>query len=667
MSVGLSLVGFQPSATAAALKTWMRAKGRLDRVFLLATARVRQEGQAQRLKELCEKWGCPVDVLPIGDKLDPGQSPPSAPAVVRQVLANLGQGSRVVFFGDPGPKFLVASVAQVLPPDTIFLHADTAHLHCGTFEDGQEHWERHELESLGMDNLLALYGLQGKTDATRVSQELRNYLNRHRLALPERIHPGFQFRGLNLPALDLAFERGGWFFGLCWVDKLEEVRAVERISHALQGLRPVLALVAKKKRILTHIQAARLHAISPTSGQALRDWIEGRVLPPGYDLIPDAKKPFRSLKSCQGCGGSGLPLVVWLGTDPSATLVSLYTHRPRQAWVLYDSQTPVAVEMLRRLREVSSRLPVGQLTFVASDFLGRRTVSLLGQQLGRGLEVKADISPGRKAQGVALGRLPGVQLWSLHTRQGEAVPLLRGPDSLPFQGPDLLTQTRMNGGRLARAGVDAKAWAPNFVDFLNLLGRFLATKLEEDPKIRTALSPLSTMECSRGRLSVKKDVIEVEYDVKRKKHTLDPEGGYWFERVVAAALVAAGADEVRVGVRWAWPPGAVPPTEHWKAAFRDEADVVTRFGPRFFVISCKVGSKPSHARVARDVEAVALRCVGRLAVPLVIRPWIDPAILEERKKISRGAAFLHLPSLCEPEQLRQTLNELWSVRSTLGE
>jgi hypothetical protein len=575
----------------------------------------------------------------------------------------------VVFFGDPGPKFLVASVAQVLPPDTIFLHADTAHLHCGTFEGGQEYWERHELESLGMENLLALYGLEGETDSTRVSQELRNYLNRHRLMLPQWIHQGFQFRGLNLPAFDLAFERGGWFFGLCWVDELEEVRAVERMSHGLQGLRPVLALVAKKKTLLTHIQAARLHAISPTSGQALRDWIAGRVLPPGYDLIPDAKKPSRSLKSCQGGGGSGLPLVVWMGTDPSATLVSLCTHRPSQAWVLYDSQSPLAVEMVRRLREVSSRLPVGQLTFVASDLLGRGVVPKLGKELRRSQLARANISPGRKAQGVALGRLPGVQLWSLHTRQGEALPLLASPDSgsLPLQGPDLVTQTRMNGGKLARAGDDARAWTQDFLDFLNLLGRFLASKLTENPKARISLSPLSTMECSRGRLTVRDHVIEVEHDGKRKRHTLNPEGGYWFEKVVAAAFVAAGMDEVRVEVKWAWPPEAVPPMEPRQAAFRDEADLVVRLGPRFFVVSCKVGPKPSHTQVAREVEAVTLRCVGRLAVPLVIRPWIDPAILEERKKISRGAAFLHFPSLCEPGQLRQTLNELWSVRSTLGE
>jgi hypothetical protein len=667
MTVGLSLVGFQPSATAAALKTWMRAKGELDRLVLLATARV--EGQAQRLKALCEKWGCSIDILPIGDTLDPGRSLPSAPEVVRQVLANLGQGSRVVFFGDPGPKFLVASVAQVLPPDTIFLHADTAHLHCGTFENQQEHWERYELESLGMDNLLALYGLQGETDARRMSQELRNYLNRHHLALPKRIHPGFQFRGLNLPALGLAFERGGWFFGLCWVDELEEMRAVERISQVLQGLRPVLALVAKKTTLLTHIQVARFHAISPTSGQALRDWIAGRVLPPGYDLIPDAKKPSRPLKSCQGGGGCGLPLVVWMGTDPSATLVSLCTHRPSQARVLYDSQSPLAVEMARRLREVSSRLPVGQLTFVASDLLGRGVVPKLGKELRRPQLARADISPGRKAQGIALGRLPGVQLWSLHTRRGKALSLLASPDSgsLPLQGPDLVTQTRMNGGRLARAGDDAKGWTPNLLDFLNLLGRFLASKLTENPKARIPLSPLSTMECSRGRLSVTENLIEVCYDGTRKRHTLDPKGGYWFERVVAAAFVAAGMDEVRVGVRWAWPPEAVPPIDHRKAAFRDEADLVARLGPRFFVVSCKVGRKLSYAQVAREVEAVTLRCVGRLAVPLVIRSWIDPATIEERKKISRGAAFLHLPSLCEPDQLRQTLHELWSVRSTLGE
>ncbi len=667
MTVGLSFVGFQPSATAVALKTWIGQKGKLDRVLLLATARVRREGQAERLEALIKELGCQVEILVIGDTLDRGQSPPSAPEVVRQVLADLGSNSRVVFCGDPGPKFLVVSVAQILPPGSTFLHADTEHLHCGTVTDREERWECYDLESLGMENLLALYGLEGEADSGLVSTQLQDCLRRHKIVLPSHVQQGFRFQGLDVPPLQLAYERGGWFFGLCLVNDLAQVRAVERMSHSLRGLLPVLAIAAENPRLRTQIRAARFQAISPTSGPALLDWVTGRVRPPGYELIPDAVEPSRPLRPCQGRGGGGPPLVVWMGTDPSATLVSLCTHRPGRAWVLYDASTPVAIEMARRLRECCRRLPAGEIIFWASDLLGRGIVSSLREQLGRTRPpVKADISPGRKAQGITLARLPGVQLWSLHTRKGKAVPLAGGPQPLPLRGPDLGTQARMSGGSLSRQGDDACRWNSGFRDFLLLLGQCLATLVNER-KGNVFLDPLSDVRGRRGQIKVSGKQIEVAYDGQTRRHELNPRGGYWFERVVAACFVKAGADEVRVGVRWAWPPESLPRTKHRKAAFRAEVDVVARFGPRFFVASCKVGRQPRLTAAAREIEAVASRLVGRLVVPLVIRPWIDQARVEERRRIRQGAAFLDLSALCNPTQLRQTLHELWAARGTLGE
>lgn len=666
MTVGLSLVGLQPSATAAALKTWIRNKGKLDRVLLLATARVRQDGQATRLKSLLATWDCDADIEGISDTLEPNHSLPSAPEFVRHWLKDIGRDSRVVFCGDPGPKFLLVSVAQVLPPETIFLHADTEHLHCGTIENHQERWERYALQNLEMDAQLALYDLAWETNPDCVSPELIRCLQRHHVHIPSRIQQGFRFKEIDaLPTLDLAYEKGGWFFGLCFVNDLEKVRVAERISHELLGLRPILTMVAGNPTLRTQIRTARFQAISPASGTTLQNWVAGRVPPPGREIISDAQKPPRPLKGCSG-EGSGPPLILWMGTDPSATLVSLCTHRPRQAWVLYDTQTPAAVEMTRRLRECSGKLPVGNVTFIASDLLGRGVVSSLHQQLSRTRNVKADITPGRKAQGVALGRLPGVQLWSLRTPQGKAVPLLPGVTPLQLEGPELITQVRLSGGRLFRTGDDAKAWNPSFRDFLLLLGRFVAaTVLEKQERVR--LDPLTDMECHLGKLSVSDNLITVKYEGKQRRNTLNPRGGYWFERVVASAFVAVRADEVRVGVRWAWPPNTLPPTKHSLAAFRADVDVVARFGPRFFVVSCKVGQRPTLASAAREVEAVASKLVGRLVVPLVVRPRIDPAKIEERRRSRQGAAYLDLALLCDPDRLEEILHEIWSARSTLGE
>lgn len=664
MTVGLSLVGFQPSATAVALKTWVREKGRVDRVLLLATARVRQEGQAERLKALCTTWGCQVDILAISDTLDPGQTPPSAPEVVRDELKKLKPETRIAFCADPGPGYMIVAVARTLPRNTIFLHADTAYLHALTLDNGSERHERYPLESLGMEPLLALYDLGARSCPWRVSPDIRALL----AALPKipaSVRCGLTFEGRELPSIDLAYERGGWFFGLRRVKNLEQLRETERISLELGGLQPVLTPVVGSSLLQEHAKAARFHAIFPNQKE-LSGWLNGPIPPPGHAIVPEAPAPPNSLASCTGRGGEGLPLVVWIGTDPSATLVSLCTHRPRHAWILYDAHTPAATEMAKRLRMCSRFLPVTTLEFVGSDLLGRGIVPLLSKQRSRGQALKADISPGRKAQRVALARLPGVQLWSIHTRLGKAVPLVPGPEPLELQGPNLVTQVRMSGGRLARPGDDACAWDPHRRQFLTLLARFLASALTGRSR-RLPLDPLRNICCEVGRLSVNGDLVEVEYEGKRKKNTLKPQGGYWFERVVAACFVAAEADEVRVGVRWAWPPESLPPTKHRLAAFRDEVDIVARFGPRFFVASCKVGSQTTLAAAAREIEAVASRLVGRLVVPLVIKPWIDPLQIQKRRTIRQGAAFLDLAALCDPNRARQTLHELWSARSTLGE
>jgi len=132
-----------------------------------------------------------------------------------------------------------------------------------------------------------------------------------------------------------------------------------RMSLELCHLCPVLALSSHNPAVLTRIRAARLEALPLSARTRLARWIRGRARPPGHEIITDLATPPHAIRPCRGRGGTGPPpLAVWVGTDASATLLALCTHRPTHAWLLYDATTPAAV----RDRRGASRVTYCDLT-----------------------------------------------------------------------------------------------------------------------------------------------------------------------------------------------------------------------------------------------------------------------------------------------------------------
>src|SRR5437870_5698519 len=115
MTLFLSLVGFQPSAVAVGLATWIKTRGAPDATLLLATR------ETPTLSERLRRWAwdrfkLKREVEPISTSLEPdGPTPPAAEVVKRRLKAP--DISRVVFYADPGPKPVVVAVARALPRD----------------------------------------------------------------------------------------------------------------------------------------------------------------------------------------------------------------------------------------------------------------------------------------------------------------------------------------------------------------------------------------------------------------------------------------------------------------------------------------------------------------------------------------------------------------------
>jgi hypothetical protein len=188
-------------------------------------------------------------------------------------------------------------------------------------------------------------------------------------------------------------------------------------------------------------------------------------------------------------------------------------------------------------------------------------------------------------------------------------------------------------------------------DGLRLLARLLASWLHDTPNASIPWHDLSTFSSPLG--SIKRNGW-VRFQGEKARVQIDRVGGYWFECLVGAAFLDAGADEVRVGVKWQWPKRAEP---------RAEADVLVRWEYWFLAVSCKVG-RVQLGQALREIEALASSGVGRFAIPILVKPRTDPQAIEQSLQAKKGAVLLDLQIIADRERLKETIERIIRVRRT---
>jgi hypothetical protein len=652
----LSLVGQQPSATAVLLKSWIAKNRAPAMIRLLATPAVQRNGTASRLLTFCRKAASEADceIVPIAPGLEDAPNPPSAVTWVRQFLHEQNQAGNVIFAADPGPNFLVAAVARLLPPRAILLHADSHSCWAYTRWEGDERRGTLPLEDLTWDTLLALYGLEAEQSQQELHPLLQKVFQQLKIRIPNTMHRAVVFRGLpdaeSLPRLELTFEARGRLYGLCVAegnDILQQIRKIERIALSLKNLNPHISVYTPSPYQRRRIRAEGLEALT---SRTLREWVAScQAVRPGRAVEPDTSWGDTLPRFFSGGGGEDTtPLLVWMGAEPSSTLTSIWTHRPKELVLLYDRITPVVVEKVKRLLECAKRIPVDNIHLWPSDYLGCIVSKGIQNQFPN---AKADVSPGTKAQTVVFARLPGLKLWSLRPPNAVA---LDGQESIPLRYPDLLTMTRIHSGKLhdAGRGIDVMKWGAKKVRFLRLLGRAITQAPRNLP-----LDPLTPFDESNASLEMHTNGKWcVRVDNEQASGKVPPKGGGWLEQVVAAAFVNAGAQEVYLNLKWAWPPGMEVPQN----GFRAELDIAARIGPAVFAVSCKLRAQNLTLRkLAAEIEAVARTHFGQFAIPVVVRVRLAP-----NQPPEKGAVLFDLKTVVG-DDFRQKLDEAARARRTL--
>ena len=631
----VALVGEQPAAIAAAIKTWAVNVGTPRETLLLATAHVAKQKVTDRLRSFLAKLGITPTIRAISTTTTPDDGASSIVEVGGELTAR--KDTAIALYVDPGLKFLVAALAQRLGPSATFLHADTRELLWIDRSGRREVSGRYALEDVGLPELLALYDLTAATD-TALPDALGRALRD--VKRPSDVRIGLTLSGGAEPVrFDLAREHNGWLLALNWTPDKETVRQSQRVSNLLNGLRPLVSVCASRVPDRERARAAGLQVVEPTR-HSLAGWMKNAVKGPGHDVIEEPASS--SSITDRGRGGKGPPLVAWIGTDPSSTLQAIYTFKPRRAWLPYDSTTPMARRAMQRLRAQASSLPCGPIQFVPSDLVGRGVKSKLARAILYAPGVVADVSPGTNGQAAALALLPGVRLWSHRSKEGRAEPLDGGPGPVPLVAADALVQARLRGGRLRGQPLDAWAWDLGTIRRLTAFARDVAPLVARRPD-----SARSTMVgCAR------KSRPPIEFD------TVDG----LFRRIVAALFVEAGADEVLVNIEWDWrQPPAAP-----GGAFRDRIDLLVRWRLRYLAVSCTLAAPKSFSleREAVRTEAVARDGVARLAIPILVRPALDPGVIQRRLSERRGAVYLDLATIAPVGSLSPLVEQIAAARST---
>jgi hypothetical protein len=652
----LSLVGMQPAATAVLLKSWVEKNGPPAGIWLLATSFVERQGIAGRLRQFCAEVSpsASCQVVPIAGGLDDETSRPSALTWVRRFFEERGRSTPVVFAADPGPAFLTAALARELPSNAVFLHADSDLVVQLERWDGRELWKILPAADLGFDALLDLYGLRA-LPSQGLDPALEEALNQRSVVVPDVMRSAFELEtsdGSRL-RIELAYERKGRLYALCAATQGDVKQRVQQIlasAQKLRNLNPILSVFCEDGWQRKRLRAA---GVEPLGQSRLRAWVEQTMArTPGHIAEPYAAGGHASGRF-RGKGGDGEPLLVWMGADPGATLTSIWTHRPRQLVLLYDANTPLVQQKVNLLKKRSEAIPAGRIVLVPSDHLGRNVSRRIRENYP---QAKADLTPGTKAQTEVFARIPGLQLWSL--RPPEAV-ALDGSASQPLQPPDLLTTAQLQGGQLRRgAGIDAKRWAKERIVFLLLLGRAVTQAPRELP-----LDPLPEFQTPRAGIRQVPGVVglyDVWVDGTSARGNVPPKGGFWLEQVVAAALVKAGADEVRLNLKWDWPPGELAS----EGGPRDELDVAARFGLHIFAFSCKLKCESIPLRrQGAEVESVARTCLGRFAVPVTVRVRAPKNLTAGAPR--QGAVFFDLAAVVAAD-FGDRLKAVAAARRTLG-
>ncbi len=469
-------------------------------------------------------------------------------------------------------------------------------------------------------------------------------------------------------AFALAFERWGELYLLAVVEEKGRQERRDRLQWLLslrdrgfEALRPTLAILSPYESIRVEAEWTGCLSIDPDDPGGwtrFERWIGGDPgSPGGEEELAHLSEPWTPVTRIEGGGGCRRKvLVAALDSDPSAMLLALTTHAPQRAMLFYDATDARGAETVSRLRQRIVEFPVGECSFLPTDRKGRGIHERLANETGSNVEI--DATSGTNAQKLALTRmawLRGWPIWSLHFERGVAVSLLDAmavtssrEGALPIRSPRLGLQAFLVGGAMKEGG--EVPLPQEDVAGLRLLGEWLLAAMREGhPHI-----PWGDLHRLRHDGCLHTDGT-ITFRGRRERISQALVGGYWLEALAAQAFLDAGVNEIMRGVTFFDEEGSRSVVE---------IDLIVRWGFRFLAVSCKAG-QGGMVQARHEIETMATHRLGKLALPILLRPRFGEQIQERSLEAGNGALLIDLPTILDRSRLRRWIEMAFRNRNLL--
>ena len=677
-------IGSSPAAEVASLRGWAEAnKGvaRARRVLLIDSAYTRGQGIGERVRDALREV-LSLDINHI--LLECFSSKPCIDELmcIYEDWRGSDDSANLLFCGQPGLGFLNVQFFARLPDATQIVFNEGRSVWYGRFEEGAG-FKNACIPSLGVDTVLDLH------DATCEEQsDWPQFLaadQRNALTGFVQKHKGYCNAEVTSAAgasmrLHGLWEHRGRLFGVLLADpdsKTQEIRLQAQKIATLKPLQITVALLSTRNRqrevwrwfglpAVTHVTNLEGH---PALALPNRIALSTKDEPDDFQsAIPD-KNPVVCKAPAEGL--HDVNLLCWMSEDPLVTLITIWTHRPKRCWLLYDKVHERVCRNVYRLWQQASKLPVEELRLVPSNRLAKGIKQAIAPQMTTGGQWIANITPGSKTQALALATLhkDGLALYSLDNEKSAAVALDAPSAANCFtkETPPLSIVASIAGGPL-RATWNAPTSSDEQHAAVILALRILASWYEGGRKFLPTFH-----RCEHGYINIRKIEVSAksggEAPVEGKtvrKVRVKPwdgtptvftwEGGAWLEALAAHALARLDGIEVCMGFAWDW---ANPHPDFSKG----EIDVVAAHGGSIYVFECK--TDPSEEMLDRgraQAGNIASACFGRFAIPAVIVPWIDK---DERGRLQDNPVpVICLDELLDKDSVAATLEWLRGHPST---
>ena len=638
-------IGGSPAAEVASLRGWAQTnKGVAGarRVLLIDSAYTKKQGIGERVRAaLCEVLS--LDVKHIA--LECFSNKPCIDELMRIYTGWRGRAdsANLLFCSQPGLAFLNVQFFARLPDATQIVFNEGSSVWYGRFEGG-EGFKKTPIPALGVDTVLGLHAATCKAQAdwpqflaadqraalTGFVQEHNGYCNAEVTSAAggkTRLH------GL--------WENRGRLFGALLADPESNTQEVRLHAQKIATLRPLQITVAlistnqDQREIwnwfglpaVTHIIKLERH---PALALPHRTALSTKDEPTNFQsaIAPgDHSNPVAC--SAWAAALNDVNLVCWMSEDPLVTLTTIWTHRPKRCWLLYDKVHERVCRNVYRLLQQASKLPVGELRLVPSNRRANGVKQAIAPQKTTGGQWIANITPGSKTQKLALARLnkDGLALYSLDNAKSAAVALDKSSPATRFakQTPPLWLTASIAGGPLQETW-NAPARSDKQHSAVLLMLRILVAYYRERRRNKQRYDSIprsyrsthgSIKLLTQGKRSENEGLVR-EIEVKPQDgqpSVFKWKGGAWLEHLLAHALAQFDDIEVCTGFAWDW---ANPRPDFSKG----EIDVVAAHSGSIYVFECKTGVQMLDKGRAQAGN-IATACFGRFAIPAVIVPWID--------------------------------------------